>query len=1464
MTTNQDILDDSDGLISLREAIFYAESGDTILFSEAVSGQTILLLGHSLIIDKSLTIDASALADGITIDGNQKDKVFTVGGTSENSVEFRNLTITGGNTHTSYDYYSPLHHGAGINNAASALTLTNCTVSGNSASYGCGGGIYNESGTLAMTGCTINGNSTKSYSYHSQGGGIYNKAGTLTMTNCTVDNNSCSESYEGGGIYNESGTLTMTNCEINKNSSEGIYCKSGMMTMTDCDINENGGGGIYCGSAALTLTGCMISENSGYEGGGIKGGGEGIITLTNCTVNENSGGGIYSRGGTLTLINCEVSKNSYGGGISLENGNLLMADCSVTNNSSNNGGGIYLYGSATLTNCVISGNTANSNGGGIYDASVTKNVTTLTNCTISGNSAFHAGGISGSETPPILTNCIVTMNYAETSQNNYYGAYSELSQNNIIGGYNPLFVSGPVFDAEGKLANADTLDLRLTAGSRAVNAGNMETTLSEYDLDGNARVYGDTVDLGAYEFQRAATESPTFSTVVDTLNDSFDANDGEWSFREALYWATGPGTITFAESLSGGTIYLNGRLDIYGMNIDGGELGVTLDAQQKSRVISTSGDVTLKGLTITGGNMVSAGGGICNIGTLTLTDCTICENTTDGSGGGIYNLNGVLTMTNCTVSGNSASSSGGIWNYQGEVLLVDCVIASNFSFYGGGGISNDYGVMSLINCAVNDNTSQRSGGGIYNDGRSDCGALTLTNCIVSKNSAGNYGGGIYNYGGSSPTTLIHCTISGNIATNGGGIYFDGNSLTLYNSIVALNTANTNADIDNPYKSRAYNVLSTFTNWTTSENALEYDPTKPLFLDVSNGDYRLAPGSQASEMGNNQYAYDAGMDETWLDLAGEPRFIGENIDLGAYESAGLYISQHSVYVGNVSTSWEQYKNAANVRLSWISGTTTSVLGLFDSVGEYVWDTTQYADGYGQLKVEYLDADGKAIITSIFSSLVLNDESIIVHRGDLTESQTWANDKIHLVLGRLNIKSGATLTIEKETVVKFWKNAYIYAETDSELSIRDGVILTRAEDDEIGGDTNKDGNLSVAKNGNSYLRGTGTFNLGQITQKFIIQTTSGAISADQTWLSDMVYHVIGNITVTSGATLTILPGAIIKFDSGCSLIVNSGGKLVAEGNSAQPIVFTSVKDDAYGGDTNEDDGEYGPQSGEWEAIKIKGGTATLNYTKILYGGSNANNSDDGAVYVASGSMTLKNSVVAHAKLVGIHSGSGATLNVVNSVIEDCMYGTHNGNYTNCTFAGLNYLTNTNYYYYGGRFTNCIITDFNKGIYSKNKPTNYTYNNCVFYNPVNSGPQSFSAVGTNGNIWANPLFRDVANGDYRLQPGSPCIDAGDGTIAPETDITGAPRSTDLYSTQTGTPNDSGDYADIGAYEFTDNAGSSIDLEPINIKAPASVTIGEKVTVQWTVRNNESSPANKAWSDGIYLVSSTGRQVLVKNMVR
>ncbi|HVO76202.1 MAG TPA: hypothetical protein VMT35_19410, partial [Ignavibacteriaceae bacterium] len=70
-------------------------------------------------------------------------------------------------------------------------------------------------------------------------------------------------------------------------------------------------------------------------------------------------------------------------------------------------------------------------------------------------------------------------------------------------------------------------------------------------------------------------------------------------------------------------------------------------------------------------------------------------------------------------------------------------------------------------------------------------------------------------------------------------------------------------------------------------------------------------------------------------------------------------------------------------------------------------------------------------------------------------------------------------------------------------------------------------------------------------------SGDITSDRTLVSDSTYTLSGFVRVQSGATITIQPGTWIYGESSSqgTLIIEPGGKIMAEGTVTNPIVFTS---------------------------------------------------------------------------------------------------------------------------------------------------------------------------------------------------------------------------------------------------------------------------------------------------------------------
>jgi hypothetical protein len=270
---------------------------------------------------------------------------------------------------------------------------------------------------------------------------------------------------------------------------------------------------------------------------------------------------------------------------------------------------------------------------------------------------------------------------------------------------------------------------------------------------------------------------------------------------------------------------------------------VTVTGGGHSRVfeVANGAHVTLSNLIVTGGDGVANnpsstsfddgdGGGILNLGTLTVSASTLSGNSAF-DGGGIANLWGTLTVSGCTLSGNLAPPSyfsdegGGIFNFVGTVTVNNSMLSGNAGGFGGGGIDNrrgtlrvsastlsgnsggfgggidNYlGTLTVTGCTLSGNSG--SGGGIFNDGSatvSGCtlssnsgsgiannGSLTVCASTLSGNSAPN-GGGIFNESG--PVTITGSTLSGNSATeDGGGVYTGPGTLTITGSTLSGNSA----------------------------------------------------------------------------------------------------------------------------------------------------------------------------------------------------------------------------------------------------------------------------------------------------------------------------------------------------------------------------------------------------------------------------------------------------------------------------------------------------------------------------------------------------------------------------------------------------------------------------------------------------------------------------------------------------
>lgn len=92
----------------------------------------------------------------------------------------------------------------------------------------------------------------------------------------------------------------------------------------------------------------------------------------------------------------------------------------------------------------------------------------------------------------------------------------------------------------------------------------------------------------------------------------------------------------------------------------------------------------------------------------------------------------------------------------------------------------------------------------------------------------------------------------------------------------------------------------------------------------------------------------------------------------------------------------------------------------------------------------------------------------------------------------------------------------------------------------------------------------------------------ISQATTWNSCTIYVV--NRALSVSAPLTIQPGAIVKFGQNAGLTLRTTGTINATGEAGWPVVFTSLRDDARGGDTNADAAATTAAPGDWYNLNL----------------------------------------------------------------------------------------------------------------------------------------------------------------------------------------------------------------------------------------------------------------------------------------
>jgi len=805
---------------SLRNAISY---GGTITFDPSLDGGTITLSHGPLVVYLyDVVIDASALPNGITISGGgtwppvnspspvPNNRVFEI---SEGvDVTLRKLTIRDG----------VAWQGAGIRNIGGHLTLEDCVVTNNRATWkfallpdeGDGGGILNGvlsapgygdevrrnsgGGTLVLRRTTVSNNVAKR-----DGGGIANFGGELTIEQSTVSGNHADGT--GGGLYNRTGLMDdgsprpanalILHSTFAENSASdpftllaagGIQNDAGAnLTLKFSTVAANVSTG-HCGAAGVRNIGGSSQCNAlGQTPLGLCIDRSIVAYNKSCLAN---GVPVLTSdiAGTFQALSHYIYTNSPQALPHPFNFLPMIVDPLLAPLGS--------YGGPTETLPPMPGSPA-------IDA-------TYNDPPSEPEALIDQRGVPRPGFGPTDVGAVEILPLADALDNVALSAVSSSSSGSATGSWMGQVTetsdgvdaaqSGPV-GINGRSTLAATLVGPWTLEFRyKVSAGSGEGLRLTVDGATVFSAAGDPrtpslvpwavgsvqVPAGSHQLLWIFDSCPTGGCVgsiaagadaawVDdvqllpatSVSSSVDGAPG--SLRAIVSGAPAGSTITFDPQLSGTTITVTSQIDITkDLTIDASALpgGLTISGNDSSmlfRFIGATRTIILRGLTIEHGN-------------------------------------GKSTV--------SATSSGGCFTNTAQLTIIDSTVRYCSSLVSGGAVFNFGGKLTLIRSTVHSNVAGTTGGGIHSAGGA-VGFVLLENSTVSGNQAAGGGGGLALATGA--LVLRHATVSSNQATGsaaGGGILYvppvtpPANcpapcaSLTLENSIIAGNQAMTAPDI----------------------------------------------------------------------------------------------------------------------------------------------------------------------------------------------------------------------------------------------------------------------------------------------------------------------------------------------------------------------------------------------------------------------------------------------------------------------------------------------------------------------------------------------------------------------------------------------------------------------------------------------------------------------------------------------